>query len=122
MSVIDLAEGDYVRCFWHANAPGVDFLGCLFRAAGEWRLAYRFRYHSGSTDPWDKSDVKNWYKAELGRDATDAQIEAAVGGGDIAFRVGMANFHRVDVRGGPREFLALMNDEGPSVSIRSVKT
>lgn len=60
--MIELLETTQVRAFWFAGTNDIDLLACVLKQKGEaWTAVYRLRYDSGSGDPFDGSDEKNWY-------------------------------------------------------------
>jgi len=65
-------------CGGDVQGKGEDWLATIFKEEGQpWVGVYRFRYHN-SEDPWDTSDVKNWYKVTQSTDHDDAFLARLV--------------------------------------------
>lgn len=72
MIEFDMAPGAMrVLAIWYVAAKGEDWMACVSRKRGEdaWTMRYRFRYYSGSRDPFDESDRKSWYSGTIDDEA-----------------------------------------------------
>lgn len=67
----------YGLWFVGSAQAGVDWLCQLTLVDGAWQIDYRFRYYSGSEDPWDGTDRKSGYRIR-GKDGSAAEKQLAV--------------------------------------------
>jgi hypothetical protein len=56
---VKLEREDHVIVFWFIDAPGMDWFCLALRRGDKVHFEYRFRYHSGTDDPFDGSDQKS---------------------------------------------------------------
>lgn len=106
--MIDLEAIEYMLAIWYVRGPRGDFMASVFRERGDnrWHLKYRFRYYSGSGDPFDGSDTKNWYAGTADpadKSESDMLRDFDLVAGELAKGWG-SEVDRVDVRGGRAEF------------------
>lgn|GEM_PF-2890071 len=75
-AILDIVEGRYFLAVWFVAGAGMDFLGAVFRDAGEKRfhLKYRFRYYRDDK-AFDSDDEKSVYHATTDN-ASEAELEA----------------------------------------------
>ncbi len=104
-AVIDLEAIEYMLAIWYVPIPRGDWMASIFRLRGEstWTLKYRFRYYSGSGDPFDGSDTKNWYGGTSDKPPEELLRDFDRVAGELAKSAG-TEVDRVEVRGGRAEF------------------
>jgi hypothetical protein len=61
--MIELGPDVWVHGIWFVGWDGCDWMACIRKANGKWRLDYRFRYHKDDK-AFDSKDEKSWYSAE----------------------------------------------------------
>lgn len=105
--MIDFTTIEYCLAIWYVKGPRFDWMCAVFRERGErqWTMTYRFRYYSGSGDPFDGSDTKNWYGCKSDKPEQELLHDVDLVAGDLAGKLGV-DVDRVDVRGGQAEFFA----------------
>ena len=103
--MIDLEAIEYMLAIWYVRFPGGDWMAAVFREAGDaqWHLKYRFRYYSGSGDPFDGSDSKNWYQFRTAKPEDEILRDVDFLAEELARKAG-SDVDRVEVRGGRAEF------------------
>lgn len=112
----DAATLPYIVGVWFIAGHEQDWLANVGRTSPDdpdARLEYRFRYYSGSKDPFDGSDHKAWYRATIARKTDDEIIAAMDGMADRLVAVGYAlpgeEPWRGIVRGDHGELLRVMS-------------
>lgn len=78
--IFDLDEMPYVEAIWFVAWQEADWMAVAWRDESGWRFRYRFRYYSGTKDPFDLTDTKNVYGCALksGDEATRVKLHEAV--------------------------------------------
>ncbi len=61
--MIELGPDVWVYGMWFVQGDKCDYLACVRKVEGLWRLDYRFRYYN-SDKAFDSDDEKHWYSAE----------------------------------------------------------
>jgi hypothetical protein len=99
----NLTEMDHVVALWFVGGEGVevDWMGVVFREKGarDWAARYRFRYHSGTKDPFDQTDHKSWFEAR--GDDVHKLVEAIDLAASMMAKDWGVAVDRVDVNGEP---------------------
>ena len=79
--ICDFGVDDYVSRIWHAGfADGTDIFAALWKRREDdaWQYRVRYRYDSGTDDPFDETDHKSCYAGirEGDEDALCAELDA----------------------------------------------
>ena len=76
--MIELNSDCWVYGFWYVDGDDKNWLACLSKRDGSWRLDYRFRYYRDDK-AHDSDDKKSWYTGKMNGDQPVEKILAAVG-------------------------------------------
>lgn len=111
--MIDLGAMEYLIGVWYVRGEGCDWMAAAYREKGQraFSMRYRFRYYSGSRDPFDKSDRKNWYGGTFDPVMTEAEVIEAVEVVGRTFATAQGTeLDCVLVKGRPMDFVKLAAD------------
>lgn len=95
----DFTEDTYVSTVWWADGDP-DWMAMLWKRDGDdyWQFRYRFRYDSGTEDPFDGSDRKSCYRGLIDIEDEDdaiANVEQAI---DVLHKTHIMTTTRHDIR------------------------